>query len=127
VRGTCKGVEASVAFSEIGVRLASNVTFPAELVGTVDLAQYRFTIPKDEFLIYESVLDNVSRRQPETAYQKPSEDVTGLIDLRKRTVQFHVVLSSRLHFRAGCSGERCVIDEIKDGTQTVDIIGTIAK
>jgi hypothetical protein len=125
VHRACRGIEATANFSEIGVRLAGAVTFPAEAVGSLDSGQFRFTIPKDKFLIYESVLDNASVRQPETAYQKPSEDVTGLIDLRNRTVEIHVSLASQLRFRAGCVGDTCVIDAVKDGTQAADIVGRI--
>jgi hypothetical protein len=125
VRRACSGVDATVDFSEIGVRLAGTVPFAAELVGSLDQGQYRFTIPKEQFLLFESVLDNVSKKQPEIAYQQPSEDVTGLIDLRNRTVQIHVVLATTLHFRAGCIGDKCVIDSIQEGTQTADITGRI--
>src|SRR5262249_36311049 len=72
VHRQCLGIEATAEFFEIGVRLAGALTFPAEAVGTLELGQFRFTIPKDQFLIYESVLDNVRVRQPETMYQKPS-------------------------------------------------------
>jgi hypothetical protein len=126
VRRACLGVDATAAFSEIGITLASGVTVPAQLVGTVDTGvQYQFTIPKDQFLIHESVLDNVRVQQPERAYQKPSEDVTGVIDLRNRTIAIHVALASQLHFRAGCVGDSCVIDTVKDGTQIADIRGSI--
>ncbi len=125
VHRACAGIDATAEFSEIGVRLASGVTVAA-VAGTGDAAgQYSFTIPKDQFLIYESILDNVGGRQPERAFQKPNEDVTGVIDLRKQTVQIHVALASQLHFRAGCVGDRCAIDVVKDGTQTADIVGAI--
>ena len=82
-----------------------------------------FTIPKEQFLIYESVLNNAPVRQPDTSYQRPSEDVTGVIDLRRQTVQLHVVMTSELRFRAGCQGDRCAIDETHTGTTTTDIRG----
>src|SRR5437773_5417883 len=125
VHRECRGIEATAEFFEIGVRLAGAVLIPAEEVGPLESGQFRFTIPKDTFLMYESILDNVPVRQPETLYQKPSEDVTGLIDLRNRTVEIHVALASRLRFRAGCVGDTCVIDEIKDGTQAADVVGPI--
>jgi hypothetical protein len=125
VRRECQGIRATAAFSEIGVRLASTVSFTAVPVDTAETGQFRFTIPKDQFLIFESVLDNAPFRQPETMYLRPSEDVTGLIDLRNRLVEFHVSLTSQLHFRAGCVGDRCVIDEVKDGTQTAEVRGRI--
>ncbi len=125
VQRACAGISAAAEFSEIGVRLASGVTVPA-VGGTGDFAgQYSFTIPKDQFLLYESVLDNLNVRQPERAYQKPSADVTGVLDLRKRTVEIHVALASQLHFRAGCVSDRCAIDVVEAGTQTADILGTI--
>jgi hypothetical protein len=127
VDNECQGIHATAQFFEIDVRLAGAVTFPAEAVEPPESGQFRFTIPKDQFLIYESVLDNAQARQPETMYQKPSEDVTGLIDLRNRTVEFHVTLASQLHFRAGCVGNTCVIDVVKDGTQAADVEGKITK
>ncbi len=121
----CAGVDATADFSEIGVRLASGVTVPA-VAGTGDAAgTFSFTIPKDQFLMYESVLDNVGGRHPERAYQKPSADVTGVLDMRKQTVSIHVALASQLHFRAGCVSDRCAIDVVEAGTQTADILGAI--
>jgi hypothetical protein len=125
VRRTCSGIEATASFSEIGVRLASAVTFPVTPVETGDAGQYRFTIPKEAFLIYESVVDNSGAPQPERAFQRPTEDVSGLIDVGNRRIEIHVVLATRLHFRAGCVGDRCVIDVVKDGTQTADVTGVI--
>ncbi len=129
VHRACLGLEATAKFSEIGVRLASAVTFGAVPVvttaGTVDSGVYQFLIPKDQFLIFESVRDNTQFRQPETMYQKPSEDVTGLINLRERTISIHVALAAQLHFRAGCVGDSCVIDTIKDGLETADVQGQI--
>jgi len=125
VHRECRGFQATAEFFEIGVRLASAVTFTAVPVETGAAGQYRFTIPKEQFLIFESVLDNVRVRQPESEYKRPSEDVTGLIDLRNGTMEIHVALTSALHFRAGCVGERCVIDEVSPGTQIADVVGRI--
>jgi hypothetical protein len=126
VHRACSGFDATADFTEIGVQLASSVTVAAEPLGTGDAGQYAFTIPKDQFLIYESILDTVGgARRSERAYQKPSDDVTGVIDLRSRTVQIHVALASQLHFRAGCVRDACVIDVVKAGTQIADIQGTI--
>ena len=121
VKHTCNGIDATADFKEIGVRLAKSVRFTAEVVGGREDQQYRFTIPREQFLIYESVLDNAPVQQPETSYRRPSEDVTGLLDLRRGTAQLHIVLSSKLRFRAGCVGNRCVIDEERDGRQTTDV------
>jgi hypothetical protein len=123
VEANCSGVGGFVDFREIGVRLASAVRFQAEQTGGRDSAVFRFRIPKQQFLIYESVIDNAPVPQPETSYQRPSEDVIGLIDLRRQTVQLSVVLTHQLRFRTGCKGERCVIDERLTGTATADVRG----
>src|SRR5262245_36952019 len=72
VHRACDGIDATAAFREIGVRLAGAVRFPGEAVGAPGSGQYRFVIPRDQFLIYESVVDNAPVPQPETRYQRPS-------------------------------------------------------
>jgi hypothetical protein len=118
---SCNGVRGSVDFEEIGVQLASAIRFKAQQAPDTGLLY--FTIPKEQFLIYQSVLSNAPIRQPLTGYQRPSEDVTGVIDLRRQTVQLHVVLTTELRFRVGCQGDRCAIDETHVGTATTDIRG----
>jgi hypothetical protein len=120
----CDGIHASVDFREIGVRLAGSVRFPGEPTGPRESEQFRFIIPKEQFLLFESIIDDApGARQPETKYQRPSEDVFGLIDLRRRTIDFHVVLTSKLRLQAGCVRGKCLIDQIEDVTQTSDIRG----
>jgi hypothetical protein len=124
VHRECRGIAATAEFFEIGVRLARAVIFTGEPDGPLELRRYSFTIPKEQFLIFESILDNAPVRQPETMYQKPSEDVTGLIDLGRGAVEIHVALASRLRFRAGCTvGNHCLIDEQLDGMQRADVAG----
>lgn len=125
-RHECLGISGSIDFREIGVRLARGVTFTAESIGS-EGSQYRFVIPKAEVLIFQSVLDNMPVKQPETAYQRPTEDVTGEIDLRRHTVRMQVTLGSALQFRAGCIDKRCAINETLKGTQTAEIYGSIGK
>ena len=125
VQHSCKGIRATAEFREIGVQLAGGVKFTGELVGPPEDMTYRFTIPKEKFLIFESVVSNEAVEQPQTTYKKPNEDVTGLIDLRQGTTQLHVALATRLRFRAGCIRDRCRIDEEHDGTQTTDVRGSI--
>jgi hypothetical protein len=120
----CLGVKGTVDFKEIGVRLASGVQFAAEAVGPRS-GQYRFSIPKEKFLVFESVLSNLPVPQPETAYQRPSEDVTGVIDLRAQTAELRIVLTTSLHFRIGCVGRRCLIDEVRGGRQVADVSAAI--
>jgi hypothetical protein len=120
VDDTCDGIKAAVDFREIGIQLASAIRFKATPTREGLL---EFTIPKREFLIYESVLNTAPVRQPEMTYQLPSEDVTGVMDLRRQTVQLRVVLTSELRFRAGCEGDRCRIDEKHTGTTTADVRG----
>ena len=120
----CRGLRANVEFRQIGVRLASNVTFTGQNLGD---GRYRFVIPREQFLILESVTTNLPVPQPMTEYKRPSEDVSGEIDLRRGTAALHVALSTRLRVRFGCmdNGRRCVIDEIVEGRQTADITGGI--
>jgi hypothetical protein len=121
VEATCAGVRGSVDFREIGAQIASAVRFTA--TRTQEPGLYRFRIPKEQFLIYESVLSDAPFRQPESMYKRPSEDVTGLLDVRRQIVQLHVVLGSQMRFRAGCEGDRCAIDETHIGTTTTDVRG----
>jgi hypothetical protein len=122
VDATCDGIKAAVDFREIGIQLASAIRFKATSTGAGG-GLLEFTIPKKDFLIYESVLNTAPVRQPATTYRLPSEDVTGVIDLRRQTVQLHVVLTGELRFRAGCEGDRCRIDETHTGTTTTDVRG----
>jgi hypothetical protein len=122
IQRECLGLNVNLVFTEIGVRLASVIRFTGQSIGD---GRYRFMIPKRQFLVYESVATNLPVPQPMTDYKRPSEDVTGEIDLRRGTAQLHVVLSSRLRFRLGCVHKRCVIDEIHDGTQTTDVTGVL--
>jgi hypothetical protein len=123
VEASCNGVRGSVDFREIGVQLASAVRFKAKSAPESGLIY--FTIPKEQFRIYESVLSDAPGPRPDTRYQHPSEDVTGVLDPRRQSVDLHVVLTHELHFRAGCAGDRCAIDEIRTGTFTSDI-GAVA-
>jgi hypothetical protein len=120
---SCNGVGGAVDFREIGVELASAIRFQAQPIGGRDSMVMRFSIPKEKFLIYESVIDGAAARQTQSRYRRPSADVTGLIDLRRQTVQLHVVLTPELRFRAGCVDERCAIDETHIGTVTTDVRG----
>jgi hypothetical protein len=122
VHHACNGISATAEFHEIGVRLASAVKFTGQAIGE---RRYSFSIPREQFLIYESVLDNLPVQQPETSYHRPSEAVTGVIDLGRGTSELHIVLASRMRFRAGCVRKRCIIDEVWNGTQTTDISGII--
>ena len=124
VHRACDGIDATAAFREIGLRLAGAVRFPGEPVGAPGSGLFRFTIPKEQFLIYESIVDNAPVPQPEKAYMRPSQDVFGVIDLRREIVQLHVVLHSQVRFRVGCErGGRCLIDQTEDVTQTADVAG----
>jgi hypothetical protein len=121
VEATCNGVGGAVEFREIGAQLASPVRFTAR--PTSEPGVFRFSIPKEQFLTYQSVVDNTPVPQPQGMYKRPTEDVTGLIDVRRQIVQLNVVLGSNLHFRAGCERDRCVIDEKLEGSITTDVRG----
>ena len=123
VHHECNGIAATAVFSEIGLQLAKSVKFAGEQIAE---RRYRFSIPKEQFLIYESVMSNLPTvQQPETRYVRPSEDVTGEIDLGRGTAQLHVALASRMRFVAGCVKNRCLINETLDGRQTSDIAGSL--
>ena len=127
VRRQCRGIDATAEFYEIGIRLASAVSFVGEPTGGPESNQFLFRIPKEKFLIYQTVLDNAPVPQPERNYVRPSAEVTGVIDLdpRNRTVQINLALESLMRFRAGCVGSRCAIDEEKAGAQTGEVIGRL--
>jgi hypothetical protein len=107
-------------YTKVDVQLGRAVSFNASpsAPGVFDV-----TIPKDDFLIYESaIVDGES----ETGYKSPKEDVTGTIDLENGTVQMRVVVATRIHFKGGCLPYvGCAIDEDRDGTLTADLSGTI--
>jgi len=137
VERNCFGVPVVANFSEIGVSLAGAVRFRAEPTGGLDARLYRFVIPKEQFLVYESILDNNPVPQPEKTYQRPSEDVTGLISLQPRPrivgiddapsrgfVQLHLVFAQQMRFRGGCALGHCLINETDGGTTTSDLLAT---
>jgi len=115
--GDCLGFRDSHKVTDLGIKLAGPVTFLMEGDGD-------FTIPKEKFLIFESFVDN---HKAKTAYQKPSEDVTGHLDLVGGTMQLRIVIGTQLLFRAGCDsrGENCAINDVKDGRQDSDVRGTL--
>ena len=128
VRHKCRGITAGVEFREIGVRLASAVTFTGEPIGRPEEQLYRFSIPNEQFMIFQSIVDNQPVPQPQTSYKKASEDVTGLIDLRQGRVQLNVTMPSKLHFQAGCTKKgRCAIDEALDGRLVTAVTGAVAR
>lgn len=134
VERACGGISAAADFSEIGVRLAGAVRFEGKVVPSTNGAQlYRFVIPKKNVLIYESVLDSLKRRRPETAYQRPSRRVTGTVEVVTtdrgttiKRVELHVALQTKLHFQAGCvTGGACAIDKVEVGTQTSHVVASV--
>src|SRR5262245_31264132 len=125
VQRECMGISATADFREIGLQLAGALRFAGEETGSIGSGLYRFVIPKEKFVVYESVLDNATAAQPEAAYHRPSADVTGLISLgaSRKSVQLHVVFTERPRFQAGCvRGGRCLIDERHVGTITSDVV-----
>ena len=118
VNGECQGFRDPHNVTDIGVTLAGAVTFDVEPDGD-------FVIPKEDFLLKELFVDN---KKAKTAYKKPSEDVTGNLDLAGGTMRIQIVIGGRLLFRAGCdrNGENCIINEEKSGTQSTDVRGTLA-
>ncbi|HZR82340.1 MAG TPA: hypothetical protein VFD92_14705 [Candidatus Binatia bacterium] len=76
------------------------------------------------------MVDNLQgARQPETAFQRPRKNVTGVIELADtdlgiviKRVELQATVQTQLHFRAGCVGRRCIIDEVDAGTQTASVV-----
>jgi hypothetical protein len=127
VHADCLGFRATRRFTEIGVSLGHVVTFPGVLDNPLGDGRFNVRIPKGDVLISMAMIDN---RSPESAVAHPNEDVTGVIDLTRGTVQLHVVVGDLLHFRvpAGCGGvDRvpCIINQFKPGVLTADIAGII--
>lgn len=116
---SCLGYTETRTYTEVGVQVARAVSFTAVPVGP---GVYSVRIPKGQFLIYEASAVN---DKLETGSKRPSEDVTGTIDLAHGSVRMRVVLATRIHFRAGCTAMGCAIDEIKYGTLTANLSGTI--
>jgi hypothetical protein len=134
VQRACGPISAAASFSEIGVRLAGAVRFAGKVVPTTNGAQiYRFVIPRKGVLIYESVLDSLTRRRPEIAYQRPSRHITGTVEMVTtdrgttiKSVQLRVALQTKLHFQAGCvTGGACAIDKVEAGTQTAHVVAKV--
>ena len=124
VQRECLGFTATADFRQIGVQLVNSVRFAGVPIGTSpEDRKYSFTIPRSQVLLFESVSDNLPVQQPEVRYQRPSEDVTGEIDLRRHTATLHVALSDQLRFRAGCVGKKCAIDQTFGGVTTTDVGG----
>ena len=122
----CLGIGVHVEFRQIGVQLVKSVSFLAVPVGEgTDQRIFRFTIPKEEVLLFESVSDNMPFHQPERRYQRPSEDLTGEIDPRRHTATLHIALADELHLRTGCVGNHCLVDQLFGGTQTAEVRGVL--
>ena len=115
---SCLGQSETKNYTEVGVQLAHITSFTATPTGG---GIFNVTIPKSEFLISEATIVNGDW---ESGFKHPSEDVTGTIDLVHGTVQMRVVMATRVHFKAGCLGSLCVIDEYQNGTLTANISGT---
>ncbi len=119
--GSCLGFDETQTYSTVRVQISRAVSFTATPTPTPDV--YSVVIPKANFLLsYATTVDG----NPETGTKVPKEDVTGTINLAAGTVQMHVVLGTRVTFRAGCVPYiGCAINETHDGTLTADLTGTI--
>ena len=116
--GSCGPVSDSASYSDLGVTLERTVSFTAVPTGG---GAYSFTIPKGDFLI--QVIDKKDGSL-ERSYKRPSEDVTGSINLTTGAFHIHVVTAQTIHFEGGCFIV-CAIDEDDSGTITADVNGTI--
>jgi hypothetical protein len=121
MRASCRGFERARTYNLLSVQLGKAVAFIARDPGD---GVFAVTIPKGDFLIYETAV--VDGRISEKSYAHPSEDVTGTLNLARGTAAMHVVVARNIHFEEGCTTRPCTIDENDPGTLTVDVSGTIA-
>jgi hypothetical protein len=119
VHRSCLTIDRTRTYNAIGVQLARAVSFTAVAVGP---GVFAVTIPKDDFIFYESSIVNGSH---ESGYKTAGEDVTGTIDLVTRTVQLQAVVTQTVHFEAGCTPLGCVVNGDGDGVLTATISGNI--
>ena len=120
--GSCLGFSESRNYDTVHVQLGRAVTFTAASTSTAGV--FAVSIPKEQFLVsYATFVDG----DMESGTKFPKENVTGTINLATGAVAMHVVLGTRVTFRAGCVPHvGCAINETHDGTLTADLTGTIA-
>src|SRR2546427_11818398 len=111
--GSCRGVASSRTYNLLSVQLGKAVAFTASDRGG-GVGVFDVTIPKDEFLIYETAV--VDGRSSEKGYAHPSQDVTGTIDLTRGTLAMQAVVARSIR----------ILDEDDPGTITVNLSGTIS-
>jgi hypothetical protein len=117
--GSCLGIDETRSYDAIHVQLARAATFLAEPTSTPGL--FTVNIPWQNFLLRYGTFVN---GDVETATKHPMENVTGTLNLNTGAVQMHVVLGTRVTFKALCFGG-CLINETHDGTLTADLTGTL--
>ena len=124
VQHECLGFNATVEFRQVGLQLVKAIRFTGVPIGiSPEDRIYRFTIPRSEVLLFESVTNNLPVPQPERRYQRAGEDLVGVIDLRRGTASLHVSLLEKVRFVAGCVHKKCAIDQTFDGRETADVSG----
>jgi hypothetical protein len=120
VSRSCLGFGETRNYTEVGVQLAQVMSFTASPAGGT---LYNVLIPKDNFVFRENALVN---GEVETGNRRACEDVAGTIDIGTGAVQMHAVVTTSVHFQAGCLPlVGCIIDETKSGRLTADLAGTM--
>ena len=117
---SCFGFGETRNYGTTQVQLVRAVSFTAQPTATPDV--FSIVIPKDQFQLYYVTIVN---GRLEVAYKYPREDVTGMLDLAAGTMQMRAVLATRVHFKV-CTLFGCPVDEVRTGTLTADLAGTIA-
>jgi hypothetical protein len=115
----CLGIGETHTYTDIGAELAAPVSFTAASRGG---GRYAYSIPASAVRIYTTGRFNGALQR---SLQRPSERVTGSINLATGAFSMRVVTSQTVHFRGACVGDVCAIDENDDGTMTLDLHGTI--
>jgi len=120
----CMTQDSKREYRELGVQLDRAVSFTATASSP---GVFQVTIPTNSFRIHQSAIVAVDdgAATSETGYVRPSQDVTGTIDLAQGTIQMTIVIATTMHFRWGCLFDHCLVDVTEHGTLTADLSGAI--
>lgn len=84
---------------------------------------FTLSASRDDVVFYEAATVN---GRLETGYKRPSEDLTGTLDLAGGTASFRVVIATKIHIKGGCVPViGCAVDDDYHGTLTATISGTL--
>ncbi len=120
VRRSCFTQSETRDYTALAVQLGKVAPFIAVPTGpdTFDIS-----ISRDDVLLYEAATVNDGL---ETGYKRPSEDVTGTLDLQNGTATLRIAIATTLHIKGGCLPVvGCAIDDDFNGMLTATLSGTL--